>query len=63
MPKEAASERKSQSGKQTPADQLRAFRKAARELGYEDNEDRFKSALRTVAKAKPPEKPAKGKVR
>jgi hypothetical protein len=33
-------------------DQLRAFRKAARELGCEDNEERFKEALRTVAKAK-----------
>lgn len=33
--------------------QVRAFRKAARELGGEDNEDRFKAALRTVGKAKP----------
>jgi hypothetical protein len=45
-------------------DQIRAFRKAARELGCEDNEDRFKAALRTVGKAKPPETPkarAKGR--
>ncbi len=37
--------------------QLRAFRKAACELGCDDNEERFKDALRTVARAKPsPEK-------
>jgi hypothetical protein len=42
-----------------PDDQYRAFRKAARELGCEDNEDRFKAALRTVAKAKPSEKGGK----
>jgi hypothetical protein len=42
--------------KPKPDDQVRAFRKAARELGCEDNEERFKDALRTVAKAKPPEK-------
>jgi hypothetical protein len=35
------------------ADQIKAFRKAARELGCDDNEERFKDALRTVAKAKP----------
>ena len=34
-------------------DQARRFRKAARELGCDENEDRFKSALRTVGKAKP----------
>jgi hypothetical protein len=40
-----------------PDDQLKAFRKAARELGADDSEDRFKDALRTIAKAKPaPEK-------
>jgi hypothetical protein len=33
--------------------QIKAFRKAARALGCDDNEDRFKDALRTVAKAKP----------
>jgi hypothetical protein len=33
--------------------QLRAFRKAAREAGCDDNEERFQDALRTVAKAKP----------
>ena len=45
-------------------DQIRAFRKAARELGCEDNEDRFKTALRTVGKAKPqPDKPVKASKR
>jgi hypothetical protein len=38
------------------SEQLKAFRKAAREAGCEDNEERFKDALRTVAKAKPSEK-------
>ncbi len=33
--------------------QSAVFRKAARELGCDDNEGRFKEALRTVAKAKP----------
>ena len=35
------------------ADQVKAFRKAAREAGCDDNEQRFQDALRTVAKAKP----------
>lgn len=39
-----------------PDDQVRAFRKAARDLGCEDSEDRFKAALRTVGKVKPPER-------
>ena len=40
-----------------PEDQTRAFRKAARELGCDDNEERFQEALRTLAKTKPlPEK-------
>ncbi len=40
-----------------PDEQVKAFRKAARELGADNNEERFKEALRTVAKAKPsPEK-------
>jgi hypothetical protein len=33
--------------------QLAAFRKAAREVGADDNEERFKEALRKVAKHKP----------
>jgi len=37
--------------------QARAFRKAARELGCDEGEDRFQAALRTIGKAKPPEKP------
>jgi hypothetical protein len=44
--------------KKQASDQGRAFRKAARELGCEDNEERFQAALRTVAKAKP--RPEKG---
>jgi hypothetical protein len=35
------------------ADQIRAFRKAARELGADKSDDRFKDALRKIAKAKP----------
>jgi hypothetical protein len=31
------------------ADQLRAFRKAARELGADENEERFKETLRSLA--------------
>lgn len=42
-------------------DQARAFRKAARELGCEDNEERFRDALRTVAKHKPQPQSAKRK--
>ncbi len=41
------------------SDQIRAFRKAARELGADENEERFKEALRTVAKAKPQPQPQK----
>jgi hypothetical protein len=33
--------------------QLRAFRKAARELGLNESEERFQDALRTIAKVKP----------
>jgi hypothetical protein len=33
-------------------DQAKAFRKAARELGCDDNEERFREALRTVAQPK-----------
>jgi len=39
--------------------QVRAFRKAARELGCEDNEEQFKEALRKLAKAKPQPQPKK----
>jgi hypothetical protein len=38
---------------QSPKEQAAAFRKAARELGCDDNEGRFQAALRTVAKHKP----------
>lgn len=41
--------------------QAKAFRKAAREAGCDDNEERFQDALRKVAKAKPSaEKPKRG---
>lgn len=33
--------------------QVKEFRKAARNLGCEDNEGLFKEALRKIAKAKP----------
>jgi hypothetical protein len=42
--------------KKAPDKQLAAFRKATRDLGCDDNEERFKDALRTVAKAKPKDK-------
>jgi hypothetical protein len=46
-----------------PEDQMKAFRKAARDLGADASEERFQEALRTVAKAKPqpqePKKPSK----
>jgi hypothetical protein len=41
------------------AEQLRAFRKAAREAGCEPDEKRFQDALRRVARAKPSEKDKK----
>jgi hypothetical protein len=37
------------------SDQIRAFRKAARELGADTDEGRFQDALRKVAKHKPVE--------
>jgi hypothetical protein len=43
--------------------QVEAFRKAARDLGCDDDEGRFKDALRRVGKAKPaaaPDKPKRG---
>jgi hypothetical protein len=38
---------------QREADQVRAFRKAARELGADASDEGFRDVLRTVAKAKP----------
>ena len=40
-------------------DQVRAFRKAAREFGCDEDEGHFQAALRTIAKAKirTPQKP------
>jgi hypothetical protein len=46
---------------QTPKEQAAAFRKAARELGADESDDRFKDVLRTLAKAKPEPHPKKGK--
>ncbi len=42
---------------QSPKEQIAAFRKAARDLGCDESEDRFKKALRTIAKQKPKSKP------
>jgi hypothetical protein len=36
-----------------PGDQVKQFRKAARELGCDESEARFQEALRTIAKQKP----------
>jgi hypothetical protein len=38
--------------KQRHSDQIRDFRRAARELGCDESEERFQEALRTVAKRK-----------
>jgi len=40
---------------------VKAFRKAARELGADESDGRFKEVLRTVAKAKPQPQPKKSK--
>ena len=50
---------KSRPAKSAAADQVKAFRKAAREAGCEDNEERFKDTLRTLAKHKPKPPPKK----
>jgi hypothetical protein len=47
--------------KPKPDDQLKAFRKAARELGADAVDDRFKDVLRTIAKHKPQPQPKKHK--
>jgi hypothetical protein len=39
------------------SDQIRDFRKAAKELGADESEERFKETLRTLAKHKPQPKP------
>ncbi len=51
--------KKNSPAKMDDREQAAAFRKAARELGCDDNEERFKDALRTVAKAKPSPQPKK----
>jgi hypothetical protein len=40
-------------------DQVKAFRKAARELGADAGDDQFKDVLRTLAKFKPESRPKK----
>jgi hypothetical protein len=49
--------------KSQATDQYKAFRKAARELGADESEERLQAVLRTIAKAKPqpqqPKKPTK----
>jgi hypothetical protein len=45
----------------TADEQVKAFRKAAREIGCDENEGRFQEALRTVAKAKPNHRPKENK--
>jgi hypothetical protein len=48
----------------TEKGQLKAFRKAARDLGCDSDEGQFQDALRTIAKAKPqPQSVPKGKPR
>jgi len=44
-------------------EQVKAFRKAARELGADQSDDRFKDALRKIAKHKPEPQPKKQKAR
>jgi hypothetical protein len=39
--------------------QIESFRQAARELGCDESEDRFRDALRAVAKHKPQPAPRK----
>jgi len=44
---------------QVEKSQIAAFRKAARELGADESDERFREALRTVAKGKPQPSPKK----
>jgi hypothetical protein len=44
---------KSRDAKKTQDDQVKAFRKAARELGGDESDQRFKDALRRIAKHRP----------
>jgi hypothetical protein len=47
--------------KPKPTDQVKAFRKAARELGADAGDDQFKGVLRALAKPKPSTRPHKKK--
>jgi hypothetical protein len=50
---------KSRAPKNRPGDQVKAFRKAARELGADKSFERFKETLRMLAKHKPQSKSKK----
>ena len=47
--------------KMAPAEQLKAFRDAARELGCDNDEKAFDKVLKKIAKAPPPESVQKRK--
>jgi hypothetical protein len=49
--------------KKKDQNQVKTFSKAARELGADESEERFKDTLRTIAKAKPSRQRAKEKNR
>jgi hypothetical protein len=49
--------------KKRPSEQVKEFRQAARELGCDENEERFQTALRAVAKHRPKEKSKSDKIR
>lgn len=51
-----STERKQSHRNNVDKSQIRAFRKAARELGLDESEERFQATLRTLAKAKPSKK-------
>jgi hypothetical protein len=53
---------KSRPAKSAPADQVKVFRKAARELGGDESDSRFKDTLRKIARHKPEQRnPSNGR--
>jgi hypothetical protein len=46
---------------QSPKRQIENFRKAAHELGCDENEKQFQDVLRTIAKNKPKRQPTKAR--
>jgi len=50
--------KKSEAGN-VPSGQIQRFRQAARDLGCDENEDRFKDALRKIAEAPPAKQESK----